>query len=183
MIFVAKSDCRVNWSLYMYCFDYIVTHKKNFVVKGCHCHIFGHWKNFFFLLPQVEVFDILFVLEQDKKFIVHCQDCARKIHPRLEGFVVLKQYQTSQLCEIFDRFQLAHHVSPCRSSKGKGDWKPNVIFVCKKILVLLPWMFFAAYQSCNIFFDITNIHVGSVTKIICLKLVYNWLNTKHSWHE
>ncbi|XP_065925044.1 lysine-specific demethylase 6A isoform X3 [Magallana gigas] len=59
---------------------------------------------------EVEVFDILFVLEQDKKFIVHCQDCARKIHPRLEGFVVLKQYQTAQLCEIFDRFQLAHHV-------------------------------------------------------------------------
>ncbi|XP_048748204.1 histone demethylase UTY-like isoform X2 [Ostrea edulis] len=59
---------------------------------------------------EVEVFDILFVLEQDKKFIVHCQDCARKIHPRLEGFVVLKQYYTQQLCEIFDRFQLAHHV-------------------------------------------------------------------------
>ena len=63
------------------------------------------------MLLQVEVFDILFVLEQDKKFIVHCQDCARKIHPRLEGFVILKQYHTSQLCEIFDRFQLAHHVS------------------------------------------------------------------------
>lgn len=70
-------------------------------VLTCHC----------FMLLQVEVFDILFVLEQDKKFIVHCQDCARKIHPRLEGFVILKQYHTSQLCEIFDRFQLAHHVS------------------------------------------------------------------------
>ncbi|XP_062589237.1 lysine-specific demethylase 6A-like [Saccostrea cucullata] len=59
---------------------------------------------------EVEVFDILFVQEQDKKFIVYCQDCARKIHPRLEGFVILKQYHTSNLCEIFDRFQLAHHV-------------------------------------------------------------------------
>lgn len=72
---------------------------------------FFYLTRLYLICLQVEVFDILFVLEQDKKFIVHCQDCARKIHPRLEGFVVLKQYYTQQLCEIFDRFQLAHHVS------------------------------------------------------------------------
>lgn len=96
-------------------------------------------KNWYFLVPQVEVFDILFVLEQDKKFIVHCQDCARKIHPRLEGFVVLKQYQTAQLCEIFDRFQLAHHVSPHWSSKGQGTENQPLIFI------YIDWYFYDKY--------------------------------------
>ncbi|KAL3847276.1 hypothetical protein ACJMK2_018196, partial [Sinanodonta woodiana] len=55
---------------------------------------------------EVEVFNLLFVMEQDRKFVVHCQDCARKISSRLEGFVTLNQYHLSDLIEIYDNFQL-----------------------------------------------------------------------------
>ncbi|XP_069104223.1 lysine-specific demethylase 6A-like isoform X1 [Argopecten irradians] len=58
---------------------------------------------------EVEVFDILFVTEQDKKFVVHCQDCARRISSVLDGFVVLAQYKLDELCDIYDKFQ--HHTN------------------------------------------------------------------------
>jgi histone demethylase len=57
------------------------------------------------------VFDILFVIEQDRKYVVHCQDCARKISTVFEGFIILNQYRLEELCEIYDRFQLTPHVS------------------------------------------------------------------------
>ena len=60
---------------------------------------------------DVEVFDILFVIEQDRKYVVHCQDCARKISTVFEGFIILNQYRLEELCEIYDRFQLTPHVS------------------------------------------------------------------------
>ena len=52
------------------------------------------------------MFNILFVKEQDQKFVVHCQDCARKIHPKLDGFVVLNQYHLYDLINTYDSFQL-----------------------------------------------------------------------------
>ncbi|KAL4220760.1 Lysine-specific demethylase 6A [Mactra antiquata] len=55
---------------------------------------------------EVEVFNILFVKEQDNKFVVHCQDCAKKIHHSLEGFVVLNQYRLEDLVNIYDNFSL-----------------------------------------------------------------------------
>ncbi|XP_052783608.1 lysine-specific demethylase 6A-like isoform X1 [Mya arenaria] len=55
---------------------------------------------------EVEVFNILFVKEQDSKFVVHCQDCSRKIHPRLEGFVVLNQYRLDDLVGVYDVFTM-----------------------------------------------------------------------------
>lgn len=70
-------------------------------------HIYNIFCHFF----QVEVFDILFVIEQDRKYVVHCQDCARKISTVFEGFIILNQYRLEELCEIYDRFQLAPHVS------------------------------------------------------------------------
>ena len=60
----------------------------------------------YIIILQVEVFNVLFVKEQDQKFVVHCQDCARKIHPRLEGFVILNQYHLHDLIAIYDNFQL-----------------------------------------------------------------------------
>jgi len=59
----------------------------------------------------VEVFDILFVLEQDKKHIAHCLNCARKISPTLDKFVVLNQYKLDELMEVYDVFQLGSIVS------------------------------------------------------------------------
>jgi lysine-specific demethylase 6A len=60
---------------------------------------------------QAEVFSLLFVLEQDKKHIVHCLNCARKISPTLENFVILNQYKLEELMEIYDNFQLSSIVS------------------------------------------------------------------------
>jgi lysine-specific demethylase 6A len=59
---------------------------------------------------KVEVFCILFVMEQDKKHIVYCLNCARKISPTLENVVVLNQYTLEELMEIYDNFQLSSIV-------------------------------------------------------------------------
>ena len=67
----------------------------------------------FWLLCQVEVFNILFVLEQDKKHIVHCLNCARKVNPALDKFAVLNQYKIDELIEVYDNFQLGSIVSHC----------------------------------------------------------------------
>lgn len=64
-----------------------------------------------FCLFQFEVFNILFVSEVERKHVVHCVDCAQKISPRLEGFVILNQYKMSELMEIYDNFQLGNNVS------------------------------------------------------------------------
>ncbi|CAC5370577.1 UTX [Mytilus coruscus] len=59
---------------------------------------------------DVEVFDILFVMEQDRKYVVHCMDCGRKISNILEGFIILNQYRLEELCDVYDRFQLSCHL-------------------------------------------------------------------------
>ena len=63
---------------------------------------------------QVEVFNLLFVIEQDKKFVVLCLDCARKLSPVLERVVVLNQYKMAALCDVYDQFQLGVMVSGSR---------------------------------------------------------------------
>lgn len=59
----------------------------------------------------MEVFNILFIREQEKRHVVHCMDCARKQAPGLEGFVTLEEYKMSDLCQVFDNFQLHPVVS------------------------------------------------------------------------
>ncbi|KAL0267841.1 UNVERIFIED_CONTAM: hypothetical protein PYX00_009996 [Menopon gallinae] len=63
---------------------------------------------------EVEVFNILFIREQEKRHVVHCMDCARKQAPGLEGFVTLEEYKMSDLCQVFDNFQL--HPVPSQIS-------------------------------------------------------------------
>uniref|UniRef100_A0A7M4FH09 [histone H3]-trimethyl-L-lysine(27) demethylase n=1 Tax=Crocodylus porosus TaxID=8502 RepID=A0A7M4FH09_CROPO len=58
---------------------------------------------------EVEVFDLLFVTSESnsrKTYIVHCQDCARKISANLENFVVLEQYKMEDLMHVYDQFTL-----------------------------------------------------------------------------
>ena len=55
-------------------------------------------------LFQLEVFNILFVTTEDKKHVVHCQDCARKHSPTLDGFTILQQYTHEELMRIYDNF-------------------------------------------------------------------------------
>ncbi|XP_066930632.1 histone demethylase UTY-like isoform X1 [Clytia hemisphaerica] len=53
---------------------------------------------------EVEVFNILFVKEMNKKLMVHCQDCARKTSVSLEGFIVLNQYSMEELEQVYNAF-------------------------------------------------------------------------------
>lgn len=54
---------------------------------------------------------MLFVTEQDKKFVVHCLDCAKHINAHLDNFVVLNQYKMAELMDVYDNFQLGAVVS------------------------------------------------------------------------
>lgn len=60
---------------------------------------------------QVEVFNILFIREQEKRHVVHCLDCSRKQASQLEGFVCLEEYRMSELMQVFDNFVLHPVVS------------------------------------------------------------------------
>ncbi|XP_062040716.1 lysine-specific demethylase 6A-like isoform X3 [Lepus europaeus] len=58
---------------------------------------------------EVEVFNLLFVTNESnsqKTYVVHCQDCARKISGNLENFVVLEQYKMEDLMQVYDQFTL-----------------------------------------------------------------------------
>ena len=55
---------------------------------------------------ECEVFNMLFVSEQDKKHVVHCQDCARRRNHLLDNFVMLHQYTLDELKLIYDQFVL-----------------------------------------------------------------------------
>ncbi|XP_058124387.1 histone demethylase UTY [Anopheles coustani] len=59
---------------------------------------------------EVEVFNILFIREQEKRHIVHCMGCARKQSPTLQGFVCLEEYKLAELMQVYDAFVL--HTPP-----------------------------------------------------------------------
>ncbi|CAB0012703.1 unnamed protein product [Nesidiocoris tenuis] len=60
---------------------------------------------------EVEVFNVLFIREQEKRHVVHCLHCAQKQMPSLEGFVCLEEYRMAELMEVFDNFTLHPMVS------------------------------------------------------------------------
>jgi hypothetical protein len=61
---------------------------------------------------QVEVFNLLFVTQQERKNVVHCGDCALKMSQTLHSFVVLNQYRMDELMDVYDGFTLAQVVGP-----------------------------------------------------------------------
>lgn len=65
---------------------------------------------------QIEVFNILFIREQEKRHVVHCIDCARKQSTNLEGFVCLEEYSMDELKEVFDNFVLHPAVTAIADS-------------------------------------------------------------------
>lgn len=70
----------------------------------------------FYLILQLEVFDVLFIREQEKRHVVHCLGCARKQSPSLQGFVCLEEYRLSELCQVYDAFEL-HKPPPLPESQ------------------------------------------------------------------
>uniref|UniRef100_A0A1B0DDE7 Uncharacterized protein n=1 Tax=Phlebotomus papatasi TaxID=29031 RepID=A0A1B0DDE7_PHLPP len=55
---------------------------------------------------ELEVFNVLFIREQEKRHVVHCIGCARKQTPSLQGFVCLEEYRLSELTQVYDAFIL-----------------------------------------------------------------------------
>ncbi|CAL8079056.1 unnamed protein product [Calicophoron daubneyi] len=55
---------------------------------------------------EIEVFNLLFVIAQEKKFVVRCLDCARRIDPGLHSFTILAEYYMHELSAVYDEFQL-----------------------------------------------------------------------------
>ena len=53
-----------------------------------------------------EVFNNLFIKENEKRYIVHCLACSLAIEPELKGFVCLEEYSEDHLWEVYDKFQL-----------------------------------------------------------------------------
>ncbi|XP_034129722.1 histone demethylase UTY isoform X3 [Drosophila guanche] len=55
---------------------------------------------------EVEVFNVLFIKEQEKRHVVHCLSCALKLSPSLQGIVCLEEYRLSELQHVYDSFTL-----------------------------------------------------------------------------
>lgn len=72
-----------------------------------------------YIFFQIEVFNILFIREQEKRHVVHCMDCARKQSPSLEGFVCLEEYRMRDLMEVYDGFTL--HTSLTTPSSAQSS--------------------------------------------------------------
>ncbi|XP_071797909.1 lysine-specific demethylase 6A-like isoform X4 [Asterias amurensis] len=88
---------------------------------GVEVHWHGRAKNetaHYCVNCEVEVFNILFTTEKDRKYEVHCQDCTRKASHNLEGFVVLQQYKLEDLMEAYDNFTI--HV-PSEKDENKSS--------------------------------------------------------------
>ncbi|CAG2164826.1 unnamed protein product [Oppiella nova] len=94
--------------------DTTLANEGNFV-NSCNCvfHFFSSERSTFVpnltvytIASTLEVFNMLFVREVDKKHVVHCLDCARKTSPTLEGFVILEEYTLDELMEVYDNFTL-----------------------------------------------------------------------------
>jgi histone demethylase len=52
---------------------------------------------------EVEVFNVLFTIGgPDKKYFVHCMDCALRVSSTLDKVIVLQQYHMSDLTQVYD---------------------------------------------------------------------------------
>ncbi|XP_059728595.1 LOW QUALITY PROTEIN: lysine-specific demethylase 6B [Haemorhous mexicanus] len=64
---------------------------------------------------DVEVFNILFVTSETggrNTYLVHCEGCARRRGGGLAGVIVLEQYKTEELMQIYDGFTLVTPPTP-----------------------------------------------------------------------
>jgi len=55
---------------------------------------------------ELEVFNVLFIREAEKRHVVHCLNCSRKQSANLQGFVCLEEYRLNELTQIYDAFTL-----------------------------------------------------------------------------
>lgn len=57
-------------------------------------------------LCDEEVFNNLFIKENEKKYVVHCLHCSIAQEPNLKGFICLQEYTQEELFETYDNFKL-----------------------------------------------------------------------------
>lgn len=82
-------------------------------------------------LPQLEVFDLLFVTSESssrKTYVVHCEDCARQRSPSLNSVVVLEQYRMEELMNIYDSFSLVRNK---KKKKKLKDFSICILINCQ----------------------------------------------------
>ncbi|OXA61182.1 lysine-specific demethylase 6A isoform X2 [Folsomia candida] len=92
----------------MHCFRLLEFVKS----KGVEVHFHGRSKtdaSHYCGQCDLEVFNILFIKEQEKRHVVHCINCALQASPELSGFVCLEEYDLTDLMKVYDDFVL-HHV-------------------------------------------------------------------------
>ena len=108
-------------------------------VVGCRIKFHGRGKNeptHYCGSCDIEVFNFLLIKIEEKKHVVHCINCARKISPRLEGFLSLQEYTMEELASVCDSFTMRasqnrqlksasytvfKRLSPYPSSSHRGD--------------------------------------------------------------
>jgi hypothetical protein len=109
-------------------------------------------------IPQIEVFNVLFIREQEKRHVVHCMDCARKQAPNLDGFVCLEEYRLEELMDVYNNFMLhptpaVVMVSACSTILLIKDTKFSTSFQTKsipsKLLVISLQAFFLKVNNCK----------------------------------
>lgn len=80
-------------------------------------------------VPQVGVFNILFVTSETggrNTYLVHCEGCARRRSGALHGVVVLEQYKTEELMQIYDGFTLVRGHPRVGTPRPVGTWDGGV---------------------------------------------------------
>ena len=97
----------------------------------------GHVKNeaaHYCSTCEIEVFNILFVKEMNRKLMVHCQDCARKTSHMLEGFIVLNQFSLEELSKVFEAF--CTNMSAKRGVKTVEDAKLPITLIITNVVIV-----------------------------------------------
>lgn len=57
----------------------------------------------------------LLVREHERRHVVHCLPCARRIAPNLQGFLCLEEHHMDELAQVYDAFTL-HRPPPAPSA-------------------------------------------------------------------
>lgn len=65
-----------------------------------------------------EVFNNLFVKENEKKYVVHCLGCSLEQSPSLKGFICLEEWTEEDLLQVYDDFKLLSKHEAMRPQSG-----------------------------------------------------------------
>jgi len=67
-----------------------------------------------------EVFNNLFIKENEKKYVVHCLRCSLEMDPNLKNFICLEEYKEEELLQTYDDFILYSEDEAKAPQSGLG---------------------------------------------------------------